>query len=109
MTVCGTVFEGYEWFEQDLHKRAQQSDVAGAISFAGYVSPTWPVLAASDVVIVPSRVEPFGNTAVEALLAQRPLVASDTQGLREIVTHEVTGLLVEQEIQLILLKPLPDF
>ncbi len=95
LTVCGTVFEGYEWFEQDLHKRAQQSDVAGAISFAGYVSPTWPVLAASDVVIVPSRVEPFGNTAVEALLAQRPLVASDTQGLREIVTHEVTGLLVE--------------
>jgi hypothetical protein len=47
------------------------------------------------VALVPSRVEPFGNAAVEALLAGRPLVVGDTQGLREIVRSGVEGELVE--------------
>jgi glycosyltransferase involved in cell wall biosynthesis len=34
--------------------------------------------------VVSSRVdEPFGNTAVEAMLAARPVIVSDTSGLRE--------------------------
>lgn len=91
--LCGTPFEGYEWFEADLRERAAQADLAGRVEFHGYVNPTWPLLADSDVVLVPSRVEPFGNTAVEALLARRPLVASATQGLCEIVQPERNGLL----------------
>lgn len=94
LEICGTVFPGYEWFEKQLRDRARQPDLAGSVTFAGYVNPTLPVLARSEVVLVPSRTEPFGNTAVEALLAARPLVASDVQGLAEIVEHERTGLLV---------------
>ena len=56
--------------------------------------PTWPVLEAADAVVVPSRAEPFGNTAVEAMHAARPLVASRVQGLAEVVTDAITGLLV---------------
>jgi glycosyltransferase involved in cell wall biosynthesis len=40
---------------------------------------------------VPSRVEPFGNAAVEAMLAGRPVVAGATQGLREIVRPGENG------------------
>ncbi|TXJ04384.1 MAG: glycosyltransferase family 1 protein [Aeromicrobium sp.] len=94
LVVCGTVFEGYEWYESELRERASRKDLAGAVEFRGYVNPTWPVLAEANIVLVPSRVEPFGNTAVEALLAQRPLVASRTQGLIEIVRDGRTGLLV---------------
>jgi glycosyltransferase involved in cell wall biosynthesis len=36
-------------------------------------------------------VEPFGNAAVEAMLAWRPVVAGDTQGLREIVRPGQNG------------------
>ena len=93
LVVCGTVFPGYEWYEEQLHQRAHEADLDGAVHFRGYVSPTWPVLAEADVVVVPSRAEPFGNTAVEALLAGRPLIASDVQGLREIVRDGVNGLL----------------
>ncbi len=93
--VCGSTFEGYEWFERELRARSAEPDLAGAVEFSGFVRPVWPVLASADIVLVPSRVEPFGNTAVEALLAQRPLVASRTQGLREIVEDGRTGLQVE--------------
>lgn len=95
LALCGSTFEGYEWFERDLRARAEQPDLAGAVDFLGFVRPVWSVLEAADVVVVPSRVEPFGNTAVEALWARRPLVASRTQGLREIVEEGVTGLQAE--------------
>lgn len=94
LTLCGTTFPGYEWYEAELRERAGRRDLAGAVEFAGYVRPTSPVLARAEVVLVPSRVEPFGNTAVEAMFAQRPLVASAVQGLAEIVDDGRTGLLV---------------
>ena len=95
LQVCGTAFEGYEWFEQQLRERAARDDLAGTVTFSGYVNPTRPVLDAANIVLVPSRVEPFGNTAVEAMLAGRPLIASDVQGLAEIVDDGRTGLLVQ--------------
>lgn len=97
LELCGSTFAGYEWFEQDLRTRSAQPDLAGSVDFLGFVRPVWSVLARADVVLVPSRVEPFGNTAVEALLAERPLVASRTQGLREIVEDGTTGLHVEPD------------
>ena len=46
-----------------------------------------------DIVVVPSRFEGFGLTAAEAMAAGKPLIASDVFGLREIVSHNETGLL----------------
>jgi glycosyltransferase involved in cell wall biosynthesis len=94
LDIAGTAYPGYEWFEKQLRYRAARADLSGAVRFLGYVNPTAPWLAAASVVLVPSRVEPFGNTAVEGLLAQRPVVASDVQGLAEILTDGRTGLLV---------------
>jgi glycosyltransferase involved in cell wall biosynthesis/GT2 family glycosyltransferase len=94
LDLCGTVFAGYEWFEEQLRGRAARPDLAGRVRFLGYVHPTWAHLAAADVVVVPSRTEPFGNVAVEGMLARRPVVASRVQGLAEVLDDERTGLLV---------------
>ena len=46
--------------------------------------------------MVPStEPEPFGLVAVEAMLAKKPVVASNHGGLSEIVVNNETGLLVE--------------
>lgn len=82
VTLLGTAFEGYEWYEQQLRDQASASGID--VEFAGFHQSIWPFLAASDVLVVPSRVEePFGNTAVEGVLALRPVIASDSGGLRE--------------------------
>ncbi|GAB2455698.1 glycosyltransferase family 4 protein [Jatrophihabitans fulvus] len=94
LDICGTAYEGYEWFEKQLTDRASLPDLAGAVTFLGYVNPTTDALERAAVVVVPSRAEPFGNTAVEAQLARRPVVASAVQGLAEVVQHRQTGLLV---------------
>jgi len=84
VTLLGTAFEGYEWYEQQLRDQASASGID--VEFAGFRQSIWPFLAASDVLIVPSRMEePFGNTAVEGVLALRPVIASDSGGLREAV------------------------
>jgi glycosyltransferase involved in cell wall biosynthesis len=50
-------------------------------------------LAALDVVVMPSREEPFGMALVEAMAAGRPVVASDSGGPREIVEDATSGRL----------------
>jgi glycosyltransferase involved in cell wall biosynthesis len=51
---------------------------------------------ACDVFAVPSRVESFGLTALEAMACGTPVVAFRAGGLAELVIHEKTGLLIER-------------
>jgi len=48
-----------------------------------------------DVMVVPSRQESFGQTAMEALACGTPVVAFNATGPRDIVTAEETGYLAE--------------
>lgn len=93
VTLLGAVFEGYEWFERDLRSQAAEAGVT--VDFAGFHTDIWPFLEQADVLLVPSRVdEPFGNTAVEGVLALRPVIASDSSGLREAAGGYGTARLV---------------
>lgn len=49
---------------------------------------------ASDLAVVSSLFESFGFAAAEPMAAGVPVVATETGGLPEIITHEETGLLV---------------
>jgi glycosyltransferase involved in cell wall biosynthesis len=52
------------------------------------------ILRAFDLVVVPSRTESFGNAAAEAMAAGRAVVATDVDGLPELIRDGVEGLLV---------------
>jgi GT2 family glycosyltransferase len=96
LELLGAVFAGYEWFEQQLRADSVAADLAGRVQFSGFEPDVWPRLDAADIVLVPSTVdEPFGNTAVEAALAARPAVVSDTSGLREAAAGYQAAILVE--------------
>lgn len=85
LTLVGSVFPGYEWYEQQLRDQVHRLGLEDAVTFTGFVADPSAALAAADIALVPSRVEPFGNTAIEAQLALRPVVVGATQGLVETV------------------------
>ncbi|WP_374947775.1 glycosyltransferase [Agreia sp.] len=84
LTLIGAVFAGYERFEQQLRARIAELGLTNRVRLEGFQPSGYPYLAEGDVAVVPSTIdEPFGNTAVEAMLAARPAIVSDTSGLRE--------------------------
>lgn len=53
------------------------------------------LLAGARLVLVPSRYEPFGQTALEAMRVGAPVLAAAVGGLLELVTENAGGLLVD--------------
>lgn len=50
-----------------------------------------------DIVVVPSRFEGFGLTAIEAMACKKPVVASRVDGLAEVIEDGENGFLVKSE------------
>ncbi|GAA1426514.1 glycosyltransferase family 4 protein [Microlunatus lacustris] len=94
LELVGTPVEGMEWFQDQLRARAQEPDLDGSVTLAGYLTPVWPALERADVVLAPSLGESFGNAVVEGQLARRPVVATALQGHLETVVGDESGLLV---------------
>ncbi|WP_338089532.1 glycosyltransferase family 4 protein [Nocardioides lijunqiniae] len=92
--LCGTPGPGHEEYAEELRRRADRSDLRGAVTFTGYQSPIWPALERADALVAPSLGESFGNAVVEGQLARRPVVASAVPGHLETVEQGVTGLVV---------------
>lgn len=84
LDIVGAVYPGNEGYEEQLRQTIRDLGLQDRVHLHGFQPDVWPYLAEADIVLVPSRAdEPFGNTAVEAILAGRPAVVSDTSGLRE--------------------------
>ena len=68
---------------------------AGTINWLGYRTDVPALLAASNIVCLPSYREGLPKTLIEACAAQRAIVATDVTGCREVVSHGSNGLLVQ--------------
>jgi glycosyltransferase involved in cell wall biosynthesis len=77
-----------------LLRRAAAAGVAGRLRITGWRQDARDFLTALDVFVLPSRFEGFPQAVVEAMLAERPVVASDVGSVSEAVVHGETGLLV---------------
>jgi len=83
--------------QKEMYQRmASDYGLREKVLFAGYIDD-WTLRAlyrVADVAVVPSKFEPFGIVALEAMAAHCPLVTTSTGGLSEIVDDGGTGLKV---------------
>lgn len=77
-----------------LKNKAIATGVSNKIFFTGYISDEelLQLYKCVDVAVFPSLYEPFGIVALEGIVAEVPIVVSDTGGLGEIVEHGVDGM-----------------
>lgn len=80
-----------------LAAQAERLGLGAQVRFLGYRRDVGDLLAACDILVLPSRREGLGNAALEAMGAGRPVVASAVGGLAEAVIDGRTGLLVPPE------------
>ena len=78
----------------ELTELAAARGVADAVSFPGRVGDVAWWLRRAAVVIHPARWEGFGLALLEAMLCERPVVATQVSSIPEIVLDGETGLLV---------------
>jgi len=68
-----------------------------SVHFAGYREDVPSVLQATDILVLASRREGLPRSIMEAMAAGKPVVATSVRGSRDLVGHDVNGLLVGNE------------
>jgi glycosyltransferase involved in cell wall biosynthesis len=83
-------------FRPEFERLAQGLGLGSRVRFLGEQDDIPSVLAALDLIVVPSASESLPNVILEAMAAGIPVVATRVGGIPEVVEHERTGLLVPQ-------------
>ncbi len=77
-----------------LEKLIDELDLNARVKLIGWVEDVVELLPTFDLFVSPSRSEPFGLSIVEAMAAGVPVIATMSEGAREIVEDNQTGRLV---------------
>jgi glycosyltransferase involved in cell wall biosynthesis len=80
--------------ETALRQKAGALKILDRVRFLGWCEDAPGLLAACDMLVVPSRIEPLGNTIIEAWAAGKPVIASQSAGPSELIASGENGLLV---------------
>lgn len=88
------VFVGKGDLEDLLKREAEYRRVDGQVHFLGWRDDIEAVLPVFDLFVLPSLNEGMGRVLVEAMAAGKPIVASNTGGIPDLVVHGKNGLLV---------------
>lgn len=82
---CDLLLVGAGAAGDQLRHQARQAGIAGRVHFAGWQSDIRPILATSRLLVLPSRWEGMPNVVLEAMASRLPVLASDAEGVRELL------------------------
>ena len=89
--IAGTGTEAEKRLLVDLTQTLQ---LQHQVTFLGQITDPALWLDACDIFVQPSHEEAFGLVFIEAGARRRPVIATHVGGIKEIILHSVTGLLV---------------
>ncbi len=79
-----------------LQAEAKKLQINERVHFLAPTHDVPKILAANHIVLMPSLWEGLGIVAMEGMAAGRVIVASDADGLKEIIQHQKNGLLAQK-------------
>lgn len=91
--IVGEPTRGEEERSRAIYEKAAPLQRLGRLQMPGFRSDIPAVLAAMDIFAFPSRAEAFGLVLIEAMAAAKAVVSTRSDGVLDIVEHNVNGLL----------------
>ncbi len=88
------VFCGGGPLENNMITLAEKLGVSEYVHFLGVRNDVQALLNCSYLLVMPSLAEAFGLVSLESMAMEKAVIASNVEGIAEIVQHEKTGLLV---------------
>lgn len=96
LLIVGDAIFGEQDYANSLRALAYDLKLSDRVHFLGFRRDIDDLMQCADCVVHCSIApEPFGRVIVEAMLSQRPVIASNTGGASEIIEHKRTGILHE--------------
>ncbi|MCA9733053.1 MAG: glycosyltransferase family 4 protein [Deferribacteres bacterium] len=80
--------------QKEMHTLAHSLKLGDRFRFLGFREDIAELLHIFDVYTLPSQWEGLGRSLTEAMYMKKAVIASDVEGVPELVEHEKTGLLV---------------
>jgi glycosyltransferase involved in cell wall biosynthesis len=91
------LFAGSGPEEGTLRRLAAAYGVSASVIFAGFRADVVDLMRASQLVLLPSRTEALPTVLMEAAACGRAVVASNVEGIPEVVVDGVTGKLIDPD------------
>jgi len=88
------IFTGDGPLEQDLNRKAREMGISENIIFLGWRDDVAKIISIYDIFVLPSLNEGMGRVLAEAMALGKPIVASNTGGIPDLVIHGKNGFLV---------------
>jgi glycosyltransferase involved in cell wall biosynthesis len=82
---CDLLMVGEGPLRRALESTCQATRIDGRVHFAGWRTDVPAILAATDVLVLPSAWEGMPNVVLEAMASGLPVVAADVEGVRELL------------------------
>lgn len=97
--TASAILAGQGPLRDRLQQQIQDMGLQDRVHLAGFIADDLrdDLYALADVAVFPSRYEPFGIVALEAMAAGAAVVVADVGGLREVVANGLTGLCAPAE------------
>lgn len=79
--------------KNDLIYLSKKLGIGDRVNFLGWREDIADLFHKSDIFVCPSRHEPLGNVILEAWANKTPIIASDSQGPKELIVNDENGVL----------------
>ncbi len=92
----GSPVIGQEYYLKEIEEIVKKNHLTNTVKILPFQKDLSQVWSITDIAIMPStEAESFGLVAIEAMLANKPVIGSNHGGLTEIIVNNETGFLVE--------------
>lgn len=87
----------FGWGGRSIFHLAKSSPHAKNVRFFGLRNDALELIRCADCLVLPSREEALPRAVLEAMTLKTPIVASNINGIPELIDHEVSGLLFSHD------------